>query len=64
MVSNKITGNGNVINQVTFIFQEAPKQVEKNPKKKFDWKKLLRNIHRPLLWLWKIIIGFITLNSS
>ena len=64
MVNNEIKGNRNIINQFTIIIQEAPKQLEVTPKNKFNWKKFLSIIHKPFLWIWKISVGFITLNSS
>ena len=42
MISNEIKGNGNVINQFMIIIQEAPKQLEKKPKKKFEWEKFFK----------------------
>lgn len=53
-----------IIYQVNIITDESKSKAIPAAKKKFHWAQFWGKFHRPILWLWKIIVGIATLNSS
>ena len=63
-IENHFHGDNCTIFQVNIISEDVDFKAIPATKKKFDWKQFWKKCYQPILWLWKIIVGFINLNSS